>query len=456
MNAKLYRYVFWPLWFFAVPLALATATVWLLGAGEDAIPSGGLGRFRWFVQDQKVPAIIVFFTIFEMVLYHFRHSLPWADKMGVAGRPGLPVDLRREYEHAGHLLDEARRILRKNKQAVQRDVPAKHRDALAESLGRLEEAMAADPLDRQAFEEHHQRAAELVDRHLARWQRGELREYTESILIAVGVALLLRAFVVEAFKIPSGSMLPTLQIQDHIFVNKFAYGPNVPFTKTRLLPDLPPKRGDVIVFEYPDPNPRAPSQDFIKRVIALPGDVLEVEGGHPIINGWKVPRCRVGSYQFDEGEPGYVKRGGLYVEFLGDYSYLTLFEDEALEDEDGFGSHRALMQGPYRVQEGEVWVLGDNRNNSSDSRAWRQGRGAGVPFENIKGRALFVWLSFNNRGEDLLGVTWDRLFVDVMGKPRLPREAEESLVQGIDRCLAERPADTTPPAPKPLERQAVR
>ena len=111
MNAKLYRYVFWPLWFFAVPLALATATVWVLGAGEDAIPSGGFGRFRWFVQDQKVPAIIVFFTLYEMVLYHFRHSLPWADSMGVAGRTGLPADLRREYEHAGHLLDEARRIL---------------------------------------------------------------------------------------------------------------------------------------------------------------------------------------------------------------------------------------------------------------------------------------------------------------------------------------------------------
>lgn len=452
MNAKLYRYVFWPLWFFAVPLALATATVWLLGAGSDAVPSGGFGTLRWFVQDQKVPAIIVFFTLYEMGLYHFRHSLPWADQMGVAGRAGLPPDLRREYEQAGQLLDEAHRVLRKHKKAVQQEVAAKHRDALAESLNALENAMGADPFDREVFEARYREASEMVDRHLARWQRGELREYTESILIAVGVALLLRAFVVEAFKIPSGSMLPTLQIQDHIFVNKFAYGPNVPFTNTRLLPDLPPQRGDVMVFEYPDPNPRAPRQDFIKRVIALPGDTLEVENGHPIINGWKVPRCRVGEYRFDEGEPGYEKQGVLYVEFLGDYSYLTLFEDESATG--GFGSHRPVMQGPYRVEEGEVWVLGDNRNNSSDSRAWRNHRGAGVPFENIKGRALFVWLSFNNRGEDLLGVTWDRLFVDVMGKPRLPREADRSLVEGIERCLAQRPADTTPPPPKPLGRRA--
>lgn len=456
MNAKLYRYVFWPLWFFAVPLALATATVWLLGVGDDAIPTGAFGRFRWFVQDQKVPAIIVFFTLFEMGLYHFRHSLPWADRMGVAGRPGLPADLRRDYEQAGQLLDEARRILRKNKQAVQREIPAKHRDALAESLAALEAAMTAEPFERETFEEQHQRTAELVDRHLARWQRGEIREYTESILIAVGVALLLRAFVVEAFKIPSGSMLPTLQIQDHIFVNKFTYGPNIPFTEKRLFPRLPPQRGDVIVFEYPDPNPNAPSQDFIKRVIALPGDTLEVEAGHPIINGWKVPRCRVGDYRFHEGDPGYEKQGGLYVEFLGDYSYLTLFEDEHLDQSEGFSSRRGMLQGPYRVAEGEVWVLGDNRNNSSDSRAWRQGRGAGVPFENIKGRALFVWLSFNNRGEDFLGVTWDRLFVDVMGKPRLPREADPALTEGIARCLRERPAETLPPPPKPLERRAER
>jgi signal peptidase I len=247
----------------------------------------------------------------------------------------------------------------------------------------------------------------------------------------MGVALLLRAFVLEAFKIPSGSMLPTLQIQDHIFVNKLVYGPVVPFLNYRLFPNLPPKRGDIMVFEYPDPNPEAERQDFIKRVIAFEGDTLEAEGGHPIINGWRVPSCRVGTYDFNEGNGFGMKRGELYVEYLGDYSYLTLYEDVT------YTGH----QGPYHVKPGETWVMGDNRNNSSDSRAWYGGRGGGVPDANIKGKAMFVWLSFNTDAS----VTWDRIFTNVMGHPRLPKEAPRELVKGIERCLAERPQQTLPP-----------
>src|SRR5262249_6691020 len=158
----------------------------------------------------------------------------------------------------------------------------------------------------------------------------------------------------EAFKIPSGSMLPTLQIQDHIFVNKLVYGPEIPYTSFRLFNNLPPKRGHVMAFEYPDPNPNNERQDFIKRVIALEGDTLEVEGGHASINGWRVPNCRVGKYEYREGTDTTLKHGDLFVEYLGDYAYLTQFEDQR---DDG-------KQGPYKVKPGETWVLGDNRNNS--------------------------------------------------------------------------------------------
>jgi signal peptidase I len=433
-HKKLLRYVFGAFWFVLVPIALAfLAVVTLRPADPSAIPEGALDKLRWLVQDQQVPAGIVLFTVFEMVLYHFRHHLPLAAQFGVGGRMDLPRSVRREYEQAAHLLDEAERILRNNRKAVDRGVPSSAREELTGSLTALRASLETTPFDAEKFERDHARASRLVSRHLGRWQKSELREYAESIAIAVAVALLLRAFVVEAFKIPSGSMLPTLQIQDHIFVNKFAYGPTIPFTQVRVWENMPPQRGDVMVFEFPDPNTENPRQDFIKRVIALPGDTLMVDSGHPVINGWKVPNCRVGNYEYREGDESSVKRGELFVEFLGDESYLTLFEEDRADG----------RQGPYRVKPGEVWVLGDNRNNSSDSRAWFGGRGGGVPFPNMKGRAMFVWLSFGASGN----ITPDRLLLDVMGKPRLPAGAPSEITSAIEKCVAERPplSQTTPP-----------
>lgn len=452
MQSKLYRWVFWPLWFVVIPLTVATLLVSALAAGDAAIPSDGLlGWLRWFAQDQKVPAIIVFFTAVEMVLYQLRHSLPFADRLGVSGRTGLPRSRRRAFEQAAHLLDDVHRTLRRHGAALERELGETARGEVESAMQALSDAMEATPFDVAVFDERLAEARRVREQRLAGWQRGELREYTESIVIAVGVALLLRTFLVEAFKIPSGSMLPTLQIQDHIFVNKFTYGPRVPVVGTRLLSQLPPARGDVVVFEYPDPDPKAARQDFIKRVVALPGDSFEVVDGQPIINGWPVPRCRAGYYSFGQ-ETGYPQGGELYVEFLGGYSYLTLVEGRHALELDAEGRRRS----PYRVGPGEFWVLGDNRDNSSDSRAWRQGLGAGVPFDNVKGRAMFVWLSFNNLGVDPLGVTWDRLFTPVLGEPRLPKEAPRDLDAAVRRCMSERPAVTLPPPAPEREATAAR
>ncbi len=431
MNAKTYRFIFWPLWFVLVPGILGYLTVALIAPSSDYVPTSVLGSFLSLVRDQRIPAIIVFFAAYEMVLYRYRHQLPFSAYLGSSARIDVPRELRREFEAAAQLIDESDRLLRRNRAAIERQVPQTAREELAEAVEALRDEIDRPKFDPTAFGAAHERADGLVHRHLGRWQKSELREYVESIAVAMGVALMLRAFVVEAFKIPSGSMLPTLQIQDHIFVNKLTYGPVIPLLGYRVLPNLPPKRGDIIVFEYPDPNPRNERQDFIKRVIALEGDTLEVDGGHPIINGWRVPSCSVGNYQFSEGNPNYEKRGELYIEYLGEYSYLTLFEDN------GFSG----KQGPYQVKADETWVLGDNRNNSSDSRAWFNGKGGGVPDANIKGRAMFVWASF---GADT-SITWDRIFTNVLGKPRLPKEAPAELVAGIERCLAQRPAQTLPP-----------
>lgn len=432
VNAKTYRFIFWPLWFVLVPLLLGYFTVDLLAPDEDFIPTTAVDRVLWWIRDQRVPAIIVFFAVYEMLLYRYRHHLPFAAYLGTSARTDIPRESRHDFETAIHLLEETDRILRRNRGPVERSIPAVDREDLAESLEELRAEVDRPTFDASAFDSAYERASNLVTKHLGRWRKSEVREYVESIGVAMLVAILLRAFVVEAFKIPSGSMLPTLQIQDHIFVNKLTYGPVIPLVDYRVFPSLPPKRGDIIVFEFPDPNPSAESQDFIKRAIAIEGDVLEVDGGHPIINGWRVPHCKVGDYEFDEGGGFGSKRGELYMEFLGDYSYLTLFEDHGSSG----------RQGPYQVKPGETWVLGDNRNNSSDSRAWFGGRGGGVPDESIKGRAMFVWLSFGSDTD----VTWDRIFTNVMGRPRLPKGAPEELLQGIERCLSQRPEQTLPPA----------
>jgi signal peptidase I len=435
VNPKTYRYLLWPLWFVIVPAGLAALTYNLVAPGEQVTQGGSLFEtIQYWVKDQPVPTLIVLFTIFEMVLYGYRHALPGAQYLAGNERSDVPQKIRREFEQAGHLLDEAERIQRKNRGAVERALTSDSRGELSEALEDLRDAMSASSFDERAFLERYDRASRLVSKHLGPWQKGELREYLESIGVAVGVAFLLRAGVVEAFKIPSGSMLPTLQIQDHIFVNKLAYGPPIPFTNTRLFSRLPPKRGDVMVFEYPEPDPKAEHPDYIKRVIAIAGDRLEVEHGRPRINGWLVPNCLVGKYQFEDNPDS---TGQLFVEYLGEYSYLTVYAEGR---DDG-------RQGPYDVAPGETWVMGDNRNNSSDSRAWNRGQGGGVPDGNIKGRAMFVWLNFKKNGWPDL----DRLFTHVLGPPKLPQGAPPDIVAGITKCLKERPAADRllPPNPDP-------
>jgi signal peptidase I len=425
------RYGFYTFWFGIVPAALAILTVFGLSPTSPA-EGGALFEIRSIIKDQPVPAVIVLFTLFEMMLYSIRDKLPLAERIGYSGPPGLARELRVEFEQAEQFLVDSRRLLAKKRRAVDRELGVSIREEVEEALNALEAAMQQEPLVPGEFHAAHDRAGAVVQKYLYRWQKSDAREYAESIIVAVAVALLLRAFVVEAFKIPSGSMLPTLQLQDHIFVNKLVYGPPIPWTKKRVFDSLPPNRGDVIVFEYPNPEP-GPRQDYIKRVVALPGDTLEVMGGHPIINGWRVPSCSAGPYEFEEGE-GVRRRGELFVEYLGDYSYLTLYLD----------GQPQLEEGPYHVAPGEVWVLGDNRHNSSDSRAWNNRLGGGAPFENIKGRALFVWLTFGPDGF----LTFQRLLTSVMGTPKLPKGTSPSVVQAVERCLQQRPAITMPPAPK--------
>jgi signal peptidase I len=445
-GPRLLRYLFYLIWLFAIPATLAVTAVRLLKPSPLMIHS--VGWLRRFVGEQQVPATIMFFTLFAMILWRLRHVLPLAGISGVVGRTDLPARLRSKYDDATQLLIEARRILANRREEIKRKLTRKQRESLEKALDGLEEVMHEEKLPEDKFASALAKADTLVADHLGRWRKGEVREYAESIGVAVAVALILRFFVIEAFKIPSGSMIPTLMIGDHIFVAKYAYGPLLPKSDTRLYKDLPPHRADVMVFKFPENK----EQDFIKRVIALPGDTLEAIGGRPVINGWLVPHCKVGKLELPNGAHGY-----LYLEYLTDKAFLTMYNEpqssivcERDADCGGARSCRSgvcgMLQGPFSVAENEVWVMGDNRNNSHDSRSWNGGNGAGVPFENIKGRAMFVWWSWDPRG----GVALDRLFVNVMGPPKLPPGVSKDLTMGLQKCMRERPPveQATPPRPQ--------
>ncbi|HZL16965.1 MAG TPA: signal peptidase I [Polyangia bacterium] len=294
-----------------------------------------------------------------------------------------------------HLVKESRRILKKKSNRI----PAAITAEITADIKAVEDALVAGDLEpmRKAIST----LDDAMDDHLAFARKSTFREYLESIGVAVLVALLLRAFVVEAFQIPSGSMIPTLQIGDHIFVSKFAFGLNVPFTDTKILQYAEPQRGDVIVFKFPKDH----SIDYIKRVVGLPGDTIEVKQDEVYLNGKALPREREPRVcQYSEG-PGPSGLGDerdceLWLETIGGKQHETI-------QEPGRGGRDFAR---YVVPAGHVFCMGDNRDNSSDSRVWGP-----VDFNLIKGKALIVWWS---RAETdgwspvawIKAIRWDRFF----------------------------------------------
>lgn len=198
--------------------------------------------------------------------------------------------------------------------------------------------------------------------------KSKFRENVESFGVAIIIALLLRAFVVEAFKIPTGSMIPTLLIGDHVFVSKFVYGLRIPFTRTWPVKFKDVQRGDVVVFI----NPVDEKRDYIKRVMGLPGDEIRVEGHDVYVNGALLPHEELTRPSTDDRDYHYRT----YRETHGDVEYLVRYSS--------FESDAAQT---FLVPEEKFFVMGDNRDHSEDSRYW-----GGVPFKNLKGKALFIWL----------------------------------------------------------------
>ena len=207
------------------------------------------------------------------------------------------------------------------------------------------------------------------------FRKSTAREYFESIVVAVILALFIRTFVVQAFKIPTGSMEPNLLIGDHLLVNKFVFAPSAG-PERPLLPVRDVRRGDIVVFKYPE----EPERDFIKRIIGLPGETLEVRGRQVLVNGRALD------------EP---------------YAHFLLPHDGS----SGSAFDVREQYGPVTVPEGHLFAMGDNRDNSQDSRYW-----GFLPASYVKGRAVVIYWSWDQpvgHGGGplgfLSGTRWSRL-----------------------------------------------
>jgi signal peptidase I len=259
---------------------------------------------------------------------------------------------------------------------------------------RAADAVVAE-FDRQQARVGERFADENAAQTRARLRDDKLRqpwwlEYSASFFPVILVVFVVRSFVVEPFKIPSGSMVPTLRVGDFILVNKFNYGIRLPITNTKITEGRPLERGDVVVFRYPKDE----SVDYIKRVIGLPGDTVAYQDKQLTINGKPVPETALPDY-LDEERLGYAKQfeedlDGRKNAILNNPAvppFIVGAEDYPYRDNCTYNARGVIC----KVPPGNYFMMGDNRDNSADSRYW-----GFAPDKNIVGRAFFIWMNFSD------------------------------------------------------------
>lgn len=218
-------------------------------------------------------------------------------------------------------------------------------------------------------------------------------EYPKSFFPIILIVFSLRSFVIEPFKIPSGSMIPTLLVGDFIIVNKFTYGIRLPVINKKIIDMNEPKHGEVMVFRYPEDT----SIDYIKRVVGVPGDIVTYQNKQLTVNDELVKLDHIGEYKYVESGQGYIY-SNQFDEYLGENSHSILIDQEVRGLQFSSVRHFAYRENckynrtgfTCEVPEGNYFTLGDNRDSSSDSRYW-----GFVPEENIVGKAFMIWWNFS-------------------------------------------------------------
>jgi signal peptidase I len=291
----------------------------------------------------------------------------------------LTKEIKRLRKKSSYVIKEARRIIRK----YGRKLDSAQMEPLVTSYAALSNAIENG--DNTSGEIEFKQLEHLLETDFAFARKSAIREWAESLFVALIIAMFLRTFVLEAFKIPSGSMIPTLLVGDHIFVNKFVYGIRLPFMSYRLTEWSEPKHGDVIVFAYP----HDPDKDYIKRVIGVPGDHIEMRGQDLFVNGEIVKMSESEPYTYTDETTGGMEHAILRHAMLGNAQFNIIYDESRL--------HPTME---YTVEPRHLFVMGDNRDNSADSRAWGQ-----VPYDNVKGRAIVVWWSHSEHE----GIRFDRM-----------------------------------------------
>lgn len=268
------------------------------------------------------------------------------------------------------------------------------RQQIDQKLQSLENSLRGD--DRHDIDNSLKEARRSLDRLLPLYRHTTVREYAEMIIVALVLAMFIRTFIVQAFKIPSGSMIPTLRIGDHILVNKFLYGIKFPFIDKKI-PLTKPQRGDIIVFKYPI----EPDKDYIKRIMGVPGDTIKVKFDTIVVNGEKVPCELQGERRYRESEDGRPTEytSVLYIETVNGKKHDVLYSagnqhqnySPELARKYNFCKMNPDGEGYLvcEIPEGLYFCMGDNRDKSNDSRFW-----GFVPEQNIKGKAWRIYFSW--------------------------------------------------------------